>query len=48
MTENDEQTEKINEIIHKNISSILNDFLKNVITSFGNKFFDRIINYNIN
>jgi hypothetical protein len=47
-TENDEQIEKINEIIQKTIKTNLNDFLNNVIPSFGNEFFDRIIDYNIN
>ena len=47
-TESDEQIEKINEIIQETIKSNLNDFLENVIPSFGNEFFDRIIDYNIN
>ena len=46
--ESDEQIEKINQIIQDTIKSNLEYFLDNVIPSFGNEFFDRIIDYNIN
>ena len=48
MLENDEQIEKISEIIQKGIRANFDGFLENVIPSFGHEFFGRIIDYNIN
>ena len=46
--ENEEQVSKINEFIQDAIKSNLDDFLDNVIPIYGNIFFERIIDYNIN
>ncbi len=46
--EKEDQGTKINEYIENVIISNLDDFLENVIPTFGNEFFDRIIDYNIN
>ena len=43
-----EQIEKLSISIKTTIIENLDDFLENVIPSFGNEFFDRIIDYNIN
>ena len=47
-TEKEDQKNKINNLIQKIIYSNFDDLLKNVIPSFGNLFFDRIIKYNQN
>ena len=46
--EYEEQITNINKFIQNFITSNLDDFLNNVIPTFGNEFFDRIIDYNIN
>ena len=46
--ENEEQITKINKYIQNTITANLDDYLENVIPTFGNEFFDRIIDYNIN
>ena len=46
--ENQEQASRINEFIQNAIKSNLDDFLNNVIPIYGNSFFERIIDYNIN
>ena len=46
--ENQEQASRINEFIQNAIKSNLDDFLNNVIPVYGNSFFERIIDYNIN
>ena len=46
--EKEEQIIRINDFIQNAIKSNLEDFLDNVIPSFGNQFFERIIDYNIN
>jgi hypothetical protein len=46
--ENQEQGTKINEYIQEFIKNNLDDFLNNVIPTFGNPFFERIIDFNIN
>ena len=46
--EKEEQISRINELIQNEIKFNLEDFLNNVIPSFGNIFFQRIIDYNIN
>ena len=46
--EKEEQTEKLSIRIKTTIIENLDDFLENVIPFFGNEFFDRIIDYNIN
>ena len=46
--ENKEQAALIDEFIKNYISSNLDDFLYNEIPNFGNSFFERIIDYNIN
>ena len=46
--ENHEQSTLINEFIRSYIKSNLGDFLNNVVPTFGNSFFERIIDYNIN
>ena len=46
--ENQEQGTLINEYIQNYIKSNLDDFLNNVVPTFGNPFFERIIDYNIN
>ena len=46
--ENEEQVSRINEIIVKVIKSNLEDFLNNEVPTYGDIFFDRIIDYNIN
>ena len=46
--ENEEQTTKINTYIQNTIIDNLDDFLENVLMTFGNEFFQRIIDYNIN
>ena len=43
-----DQTEELSIRIKTTIIENLDDFLENVIPSFGNEFFDRIIDYNIN
>ena len=48
ITENEEQITKIGEIIQDTIKTNLNGYLQNAIPLFGNDFFDRIIDYNIN
>ena len=48
ITENEEQITKIGELIQDAIKSNLNGYLQNAIPIFGNEFFDRIIDYNIN
>ena len=47
-TENEEQISRMNQLIQNTIISNLENFLENVVPSFGNEFFDRIIDYNIN
>ena len=46
--EKEEQISRINEFIQNEIKLNLEDFLNNVIPTFGNIFFERIIDYNIN
>ena len=46
--ENEEQVLKINEHIQNSIISNLDCFLNNVVPLYGNAFFERIIDYNIN
>ena len=46
--EKEEQASRINEFIQNVIKSNLDDFLNNVIPIYGNSFFERIIDYNIN
>ena len=46
--ENQEQSTLINEYIQDYIKSNLDDFLNNVVPNFGNPFFERLIDYNIN
>ena len=46
--ENQEQSILINEYIQSYIKSNLDDFLSNVVPNFGNPFFERLIDYNIN
>ena len=46
--ENEEQIYKLSIHIKQTIIANLDDFLENVIPTFGNEFFDRIIDYNIN
>ena len=46
--ENEDQIADINKYIKDTITSNLDDFLANVVPTFGNEFFDRIIDYNIN
>ena len=46
--EQEEQITDVNKYIKDAITSNLDDFLENVIPTFGNEFFDRIIDYNIN
>ena len=46
--ENEEQITKINENIRNIIQNNLEDFLNTIIPNFGNEFFERIIDYNIN
>ena len=46
--ENEEQVDRINLIIQNVIKSNLEDFLTNIIPIYGNIFFERIIDYNIN
>ena len=46
--ENQEQVSRINEFIQNVIKSNLEDFLNNVVPLYGNSFFERIIDYNIN
>ena len=46
--ENEDQGSKINLFIQNTIKSNLNDFLNNVVPFYGNAFFERIIDYNIN
>ena len=46
--ENSEQNSKINEHIQNAILLNLDDFLDNVVPNYGNIFFERIIDYNIN
>ena len=48
ITEDEEQITKIGELIQDVIKSNLNGYLQNAIPLFGNDFFDRIIDYNIN
>ena len=47
-SENQEQGTLINGYIQDYIKSNLDDFLNNVVPTFGNPFFERIIDYNIN
>ena len=42
------QVLKINEHIQNSIKSNLDGFLNNVVPLYGNAFFERIIDYNIN
>ena len=46
--ENQEQVSKINEFIQNMIISNLDSFLNNVVLVYGNSYFEKIINYNIN
>ena len=46
--EKGEQVSRINEFIQNAIKTNLDDFLNNVIPVYGNLFFERIIDYNIN
>ena len=46
--ENQEQSTLINKYIQDYIKSNLDDFLNNVVPVYGNSFFERIIDYNIN
>ena len=46
--ENQEKGFLINEYIQNYIKSNLDNFLNNVIPTFGNPFFERIIDFNIN
>ena len=46
--EKEEQISRINEFIQNEIKLNLEDFLNNAIPTFGNIFFERIIDYNIN
>ena len=46
--EKEEQTSKINEYIQNAIKENLDEFLNEVVPDFGNEFFQRIIDYNIN
>ena len=46
--ENQEQASRINDFIQNVIKSNLDDFLNNVVPAYGNSFFERIIDYNIN
>lgn len=46
--EKEEQISRINEFIQNAIKSNLDDFLNNVVPAYGNRFFERIIDYNIN
>ena len=46
--EKEEQVSRINENIQSLIKNNLEDFLNNVVPNFGNEFFERIIDYNIN
>ena len=46
--ESGEQNSKLNEHIQDAIKSNLDDFLNNVVPTYGNIFFERIIDYNIN
>ena len=46
--ENETQVLKINEHIQNSIKSNLDGFLNNVVPLYGNAFFERIIDYNIN
>ena len=46
--ENETQILKINEHIQNSIKSNLDGFLNNVVPLYGNAFFERIIDYNIN
>ena len=46
--ENEEQVSRINEIIQNVIKTNLEDFLYDIIPTYGNIFFERIIDYNIN
>ena len=48
MYDNQAQIKKINEFIQNYIKTNIDDFLINVIPTFGNQFFERIIDYNIN
>ena len=46
--EKGEQLSRINTFIQNFINSNLDDFLSNIVPTFGNQFFERIIDYNIN
>ena len=46
--EKEEQTSRINEYIQNAIKENLDEFLNEVVPDFGNEFFERIIDYNIN
>ena len=46
--EKEEQISRINQLIQNEIKLNLEDFLNNIIPTFGNIFFERIIDYNIN
>ena len=46
--EKEEQVSRINEEIQNTIKTNLNDFLNKVVPTFGDEFFERIIDYNIN
>ena len=46
--EKEQQVSRINEYIKNAIKSNLEDFLNDVVPNFGNEFFERIIDYNIN
>ena len=47
-SEETEKNSKINEFLNEKIISNFNDLLNNIIPTFGNKFFERIIKYNEN
>ena len=46
--EKEEQASRINEKIQNTIKNNLEDFLNKVVPTFGDEFFERIIDYNIN
>ena len=47
-SEETEQNSKVNEFLNERIVSNFNDLLNNIIPTFGNQFFERIIKYNEN
>ena len=47
-SEGDDEKEKVDNFLKDIMMSNFNDLLENIIPSFGNRFFERIINYNEN